>query len=103
MPQARGSSSDRTPRSPNRSRCRRCPTRSGAPTTTVRPGTPEQSIPLAAALPAASGGRTAVHEGDRADLVLLGADPATVPASDLAQVPVLATLLAGRFTHRADA
>ena len=67
------------------------------------PWHPEQSIPLAAALPAASGGRTAVREGDRADLVLVGADPATVPASDLAQLPVLATLLAGRFTHRADA
>ncbi len=62
----------------------------------------EQAIPLSAALPAASGGRTGVRVGDRADLVLAGADPATVPATDLAHVPVLATLLAGRFTHRAD-
>ncbi len=64
------------------------------------PWHPEQALPLVAALPAASDGRSGVRVGDRADLVLVGADPATVPATDLAETPVLATLLAGRFTHR---
>ena len=59
----------------------------------------EQAITLADALPAASGGRRSVQVGDRADLVVLGADPAQVPARDLPQIPVIATLLGGRFTH----
>jgi hypothetical protein len=62
------------------------------------PWHPEQSIGLGDALAAASGGRRGTTVGDRADLVLLGADPAHVPVRDLPQVPVLATLLGGRFT-----
>jgi len=62
------------------------------------PWHPEQAIGLSDALAAASGGRRGSAVGDRADLVLLGADPALVPAQDLPQIPVLATLLGGRFT-----
>jgi predicted amidohydrolase YtcJ len=62
---------------------------------------PEQAIPLSAALTAASQGRDSVHVGDVADLMLVAADPATVPPADLRTMPVLATVLAGRLTHRA--
>jgi len=62
------------------------------------PWHPEQAIGLGDALAAASGGRRGITVGDRADLVLLGADPAHVPVRDLPLVPVLATLLGGRFT-----
>ncbi|MGW1176722.1 amidohydrolase [Kitasatospora sp. NPDC002543] len=46
-------------------------------------------------------GRIAV--GHRADLTVLGADPLTTPATELADVPVLLTVLAGRPTHRSAA
>ncbi|MFE3872974.1 amidohydrolase [Kitasatospora sp. NPDC059146] len=45
-------------------------------------------------------GRIAV--GHRADLTVLAADPLTTPATELAEVPVLLTVLDGRPTHRAD-
>ncbi|MEV7596992.1 amidohydrolase [Kitasatospora sp. NPDC089797] len=45
-------------------------------------------------------GRIAV--GHRADLTVLAADPLTTPATALAEVPVLLTVLDGRPTHRAD-
>ncbi|MET9256388.1 amidohydrolase [Streptomyces sp. NPDC003717] len=38
--------------------------------------------------------------GHRADLTVLAADPLTVPATELADVQVLATVLAGDLTHR---
>lgn len=44
-------------------------------------------------------GRIAV--GHRADLTVLAADPLTVPATELADVPVLLTVLDGDPTHRA--
>ncbi|MFE1202429.1 amidohydrolase [Streptomyces sp. NPDC058762] len=44
-------------------------------------------------------GRIAV--GHRADLTVLAADPLTVPATELADVPVLLTVLDGEPTHRA--
>ncbi|MBQ0888272.1 amidohydrolase [Streptomyces sp. RM72] len=44
-------------------------------------------------------GRIAV--GHRADLTVLGADPLTVPSTELADVPVLLTVLGGAPTHRA--
>nr|WP_223243662.1 amidohydrolase [Streptomyces sp. CBMA123] len=45
-------------------------------------------------------GRIAV--GHRADLTVLATDPLTTPATELAAVPVLLTVLDGRPTHRAD-
>ncbi|WP_328523231.1 amidohydrolase [Kribbella sp. NBC_00359] len=59
----------------------------------------EQAIPLGAALQAATG-RSSVSVGDPADLVLLPDDPAHLSNHDLRTLPVLATLVAGRFTHR---
>nr|WP_203612973.1 amidohydrolase [Streptomyces rochei] len=44
-------------------------------------------------------GRIAV--GHRADLTVLAADPLTVPATELADVPVLLTVVDGEPTHRA--
>ncbi len=43
-------------------------------------------------------GRIAV--GHRADLTVLADDPLTVPATELAELPVLLTVLDGRPTHR---
>jgi predicted amidohydrolase YtcJ len=62
----------------------------------------EQAIPLPAALRAATGGRTSINVGDPADLVLLPDDPAHLTNHDLRTLPVLATLVAGHLTHRAD-
>ncbi|MFJ9774959.1 amidohydrolase [Kitasatospora sp. NPDC101157] len=45
-------------------------------------------------------GRIAV--GHRADLTVLATDPLSTPATELAGVPVLLTVLDGRPTHRAD-
>ncbi|QEU98513.1 amidohydrolase [Streptomyces viridifaciens] len=45
-------------------------------------------------------GRIAV--GHHADLTVLAADPLSTPATELAEVPVLLTVLDGRPTHRAD-
>ncbi|MGC7102345.1 amidohydrolase [Amycolatopsis lurida] len=56
---------------------------------------PEQALPLAAALRAASGGRGTVAVGDAADLVVVAADLRT---ADLRSVPVTATVLDGRRT-----
>jgi predicted amidohydrolase YtcJ len=60
----------------------------------------EQAIPLQAALHAATAGRTAITVGQPADLVLLPEDPAHLSNHDLRTLPVLATLVAGCFTHR---
>jgi len=66
---------------------------------------PEQQLPLADALAAASGGRRGVRVGEPADLVLLARDPAAVLADGgpdaLRRTEVLATLVGGAFTHRA--
>lgn len=45
--------------------------------------------------------RSAVRPGDRADLVVCGADPSAAAESTLRRMPVLATLLGGRVTHTA--
>ena len=63
---------------------------------------PEQAISLADALAAASEGRRTLRVGDRADLVVTEHDPATLAPHDLPAMPVFCTMLAGRFTHRAD-
>lgn len=62
---------------------------------------PEQALTLPQALAASTGGRTAPVVGMAADLVLTGVDPATVAPDGLRDIDVLATLLGGRFTHRA--
>jgi predicted amidohydrolase YtcJ len=68
---------------------------------------PEQHLDLPVALAAASGGRRGVRVGDTADLVVVAEPPAAVLARDgvggLRHPEVLATLVAGRFTHRAPA
>ena len=68
---------------------------------------PEQHLDLDTALAAASGGRRGVHVGDVADLVVVADPPAEVLARDgaagLRATEVLATLVGGRFTHRAAA
>ncbi|CAM3484310.1 amidohydrolase [Occultella aeris] len=65
------------------------------------PWHPEQRIGAALALACAADGRDAVRVGDVADLVLVGADPlGTDPVRGLREMPVLATMVGGRFTHR---
>ncbi|GAA5066631.1 hypothetical protein HNP84_000980 [Thermocatellispora tengchongensis] len=66
------------------------------------PWHPEQAIPLRAALAAASRGRARLAEGDVADLVIVAEDPEQVPGPKLRGMQVLGTLLAGRWTYRAD-
>lgn len=67
-----------------------------------RPGWhPEQALPLEAAVAASTGGRTTVEAGDPADLVLAGRDITGLPPSELRDLPILATVLDGRLTHRA--
>jgi predicted amidohydrolase YtcJ len=62
----------------------------------------EQSVPLSAALAAATGGRYGVDVGDPADLIVVPEDPATLSNQDLRSLPVLATMVAGRLAYRAD-
>jgi predicted amidohydrolase YtcJ len=66
-----------------------------------RPGWhPEQAISLPDALRAASAGRSAVRVGDVADLTVTEHDPGECPPHDLREMPVTATVLAGRLTHQ---
>lgn len=66
-----------------------------------RPGWhPEQRIPLDVALAASSGPDGPVRVGRRADLVVTEADPHTAEAQTLRAMPVAATMLGGRWTHR---
>ncbi|MFC4085503.1 amidohydrolase [Amycolatopsis samaneae] len=60
---------------------------------------PEQAIPLADALAAASGGRRGIAVGEVADLMVTAADPSHLSPADLRAMPITATLLAGRLTH----
>ncbi|MEJ3403135.1 amidohydrolase family protein [Rathayibacter sp. YIM 133350] len=60
---------------------------------------PEQAIDAAVALEASS--RTRVAEGEPADLAILERDPLSADPEGLREMPVAATLLGGRFTHRA--
>lgn len=61
------------------------------------PWHPEERLSLDEALAASV--RSAVRPGDRADLVLCGADPRTASQATLRRMPVVATLLGGRVTH----
>ena len=62
------------------------------------PWHPEQALPAAVALAASV--RSRVAPGQPADLAVLDADPLGDPGV-LRTMPVAATLLAGRWTHRA--
>lgn len=59
---------------------------------------PEQRLPLDVALAASV--RTAVAVGQPADLVIVDGDPYASDRDGLRGMPVAATLLGGRFTHR---
>lgn len=59
---------------------------------------PEQRLPLDVALDASS--RTRLRVGQPADLVIVDHDPFDCGRDDLREMPVAATLLGGRFTHR---
>jgi len=61
------------------------------------PWHPEQAITAAEAIACST--RTEIRAGEPADLVLLDADPLGDPAA-LRDMPVAATLLGGRWTHR---
>jgi predicted amidohydrolase YtcJ len=62
---------------------------------------PEQELPLPVALAASAGPDGPIRVGRRADLVVTDLDPAAVPAATLRSMPVVGTLLGGRWTHRA--
>ena len=62
------------------------------------PWHPEQRVTPAEALTAST--RTTVAVGQPADLVITDHDPLTTDGETLRTMPVAATLLAGRFTHR---
>lgn len=64
------------------------------------PWHPEQALPLEVAITAACGGRQNIEVGDRADLSIVPGDPLASQPTDLRQMPVLATLVHGRFVHR---
>lgn len=59
----------------------------------------EESVPLDAALQAASGGRGALRVGDVVDIVVLEEHPVHRSAHDLADTEVRATICAGLLTH----
>ena len=63
------------------------------------PWHPEQAITVSEAVAASS--RTRIAVGERADLAILDADPLQATTDELRTLPVAATLLDGRFTHRA--
>ena len=65
------------------------------------PWHPEQELPFEVALAASTGGRTRLSDGDVADLMVLDADPFSADPSALRTMPVAATMVAGRWTHRA--
>ncbi|WP_250637532.1 amidohydrolase family protein [Pseudonocardia sp. HH130630-07] len=64
------------------------------------PWHPEQALDTPTALRAAAAGRDLPGPGEPADLVLVGVDPLTLDPAGMRQMPVLATLRGGEFTHR---
>lgn len=64
------------------------------------PWHPEQRMSALAAWRGSTDGRVGVAVGDVADLVLVPADPLTATSAGLRSMPVLATAVAGRWTHR---
>ena len=63
------------------------------------PWHPEQRVTPTEAIRASV--RTGVRIGERADLIAVEADPLASSPDQLREMPVAATLLAGRFTHQA--
>lgn len=61
----------------------------------VDPATAVGLVTRSAAAASGTGGGT-LRVGGRADLTVLGADPMVVPGADLAEIPVVATIVAGR-------
>ncbi|MGN8025950.1 amidohydrolase [Microbacterium sp. 22242] len=68
------------------------------------PWHPEERLDIQTALAASAhggtGGDAGLLPGAVADLAIVGADPATADACTLSEMAVLATLVAGRVTHR---
>jgi predicted amidohydrolase YtcJ len=64
------------------------------------PWHPEQAITRQEALAASTRGRGRIRVGEPADIAVLDGDPLEVPDSVFAEMPVAATLVAGRFTYR---
>ncbi|MGE3663686.1 MAG: amidohydrolase, partial [Pseudonocardia sp.] len=64
------------------------------------PWHPEQHLPLDAALAASAGPDGALRVGRRADLVVTELDPAAATPQQLRAMPVAATMVGGRWTHR---
>ena len=63
----------------------------------------EQAVTFEQALAASTtGGRIRVRTGDVADLVLVRGDPARMDPSELRDVDVLATVVDGAITYRAE-
>ncbi|GAA1317020.1 amidohydrolase [Pseudonocardia xinjiangensis] len=62
---------------------------------------PEQEIPFDVALAASNGPDGPVGVGRRADLIVTEDDPAELDASALRTLPVVGTMVGGRWTHRA--
>jgi len=65
------------------------------------PWHPEQALPLDVALAAACGGRRGIAVGAPADLTVAVGDVSAMEPDELRTVPVVATLVGGRFSHRA--
>lgn len=63
------------------------------------PWHPEQAISFEEALRAST--RSTIAEGQRADIVVVDADPSAATPEQLRTMPVSATMLAGNFTHQA--
>lgn len=63
------------------------------------PWHPEQAVPWQIALDASTRSRIAI--GEVADIAVVELDPLRASADELRRMPVAATLLSGRFTHRA--
>ena len=61
---------------------------------------PEQAVGVADALAASSRGRRTIDVGSAADLVIVALDPSRATLAELRSMPVLGTLLGGRWTHR---
>lgn len=64
------------------------------------PWHPEQALTIPDALRASWGGVAGVAEGGIADLVVSELDPLTASGEQLREMPVWATMVAGRWTHR---
>jgi predicted amidohydrolase YtcJ len=63
------------------------------------PWHPEQALTREEALAASTRGRGRIRVGDPADIAVLDGDPLAGPDNVFVEMPVAATLLAGRLTH----